>query len=106
MRTPEPKQTPYLWDKSHCGQSSTDESEQFFPVQGVPLFLYVATVYLSLSQTNILPPIIPFEAKTRTFPTCSGEVFSKQKVVNAISASRDILAQGLEHAKKFKKPFY
>jgi hypothetical protein len=106
MRTPELKQTPYLWDKSHCGQSSSDESEQSFPVQGVPPFLYVATVYLLLSQANILPPIIPFEAKTRTFSTYSWEVFSKENVVNAISANRDILAQGLEHAKEFKKPCY
>jgi hypothetical protein len=34
------------------------------------------------------------------------EVSSEEKVVNAISANRDILAQGLEHAKKFEKPSY
>ena len=51
-------------------------------------------------------PIIPLEAKTITFSTYSWEVFSKENVVNAISANRDILAQGLEHAKKFKKPSY
>ena len=38
--------------------------------------------------------------------TYSWEVFSKEKVVNDISANRDILAQGLEHAKEFKKPCY
>jgi hypothetical protein len=106
MGTPEPEQTPHLWDKPQCGQSSSDESQQFFPSQCVPPFLHVATVYLLLAQINILPPIIPFEAKTRTFSTYSWEVFSKENVVNAISADRDILAQGLEHAKKFEKPSY
>jgi hypothetical protein len=36
------------------------------------------------------------------FSTYSWEVFSEEKVVNVISASRDILAKGLEHVKKFK----
>jgi len=31
------------------------------------------------------------------------EVFPEEKVVNALSANRDILA-GLAHAEKFKKP--
>jgi len=55
MGTPEPEQTPHLRDKSDCGQSSTDESYHFFPVQGVPPFLRAATVYLLIAQTNVLP---------------------------------------------------
>jgi hypothetical protein len=38
--------------------------------------------------------------------TYSWEIFFEEKVVNAISANRDILVQRLEHAKKFKKPCY
>jgi hypothetical protein len=72
----------------------------------VPPFLYVATVYLLLAQTNILPPIISFEAKIRMVSICSWEVFSEEKVLNAISANRDIVVQRLEHAKKFQKPCY
>jgi hypothetical protein len=34
------------------------------------------------------------------------EIFSEEEVVNALSANRDALAQGMAHTEEFKKPTY
>jgi hypothetical protein len=75
MSTPELKKTPYLWEKSPCGQSSTNESQQFLPIQYEPPFPQAA-------QQSNLPlaclsqyywPIISFEVEPSTFSNWSQE---------------------------------
>jgi hypothetical protein len=71
MRTPQSEQTPYLRYKTHCSQSSTDESKKFSPLQGVPPSQHVGTVYLLPLKPSSYPVIL-FEAKTECSPQTHG----------------------------------
>jgi hypothetical protein len=92
MSTLEPEQAPYLGDESHCGQSSTNESEQFFPIQGVPPFTYVVTVYLSLSHTDACCQLYHRSQREHRLDILGGGA-CEEKAVNAASAGDDILGE-------------
>jgi hypothetical protein len=98
MGTSEPEQTPYLRDESHCGQSSTDESEQFLRVQVVPPFTYVVVVYLSLCQTDACRQLCHGSQRQHRLKMLAGGT-CEEKAVNATSADQDILGRGLGRAR-------